>query len=404
MLLQLPIQARMLTVAHWALADLRREAAISIMSVFLLFLLIGPPLFLEVLRVGVVENWAANLQADPRNREVVIIGEVPVSDTEIAELRNLPLTGFIVPEPSTFISTIRLQAQGRPVAMNMRTSAHGDPILGDTPAPTAPDQLTLTETAARVLEVSQGDEVQMTLRRRPREGPQENLTIQLEIDAIVPEEVWSDEVAFLHPARAAGAALWLQPGSGRQNALAEPGEDVWRSFRIYATEVRKAPLLAYELRQLGFETRIASEQVSLLVSLSDGLRSLMTISVFGGMGGLSVAVWLLQVLSVARHRREIALMAAAGMDRAGLIAFFALQGLMLSVLALLLAILCLLPMLRFSNAFADRFLKRVDVNAGVDPITLTSAATIVLVLSLTAAAIAAWRIRRFDLSVDLRAD
>lgn len=404
MMRSLPFFARLLTVAHWAMADLRRDDAISVMSVLLLFLLIGPSLFLEVLRAGVIESWAAALQADPRNREVMIIGERPVSDAEIAELRELPLTGFIVPEPSTFISTVRLQAQGRPMAMNMRTSAAGDPLLGDTPAPTSPEQVTLTHAAALALGVSRGDEVQMTLRRRPREGPQENLIILLRVAAVLPQEVWSEEVAFLNPARAAGAALWLQPGSGRQNALAELGEDVWRSFRIYATEVRQAPLLAQELTRQGFETRIASEQVALLVNLSDGLRSLMRISVIGGIGGLSVAVWLLQVLSVARHRREIALMAAAGLDRAGLITFFVLQGLMLSLLALLLAIMCLFPMLRFSNTFADRFLQSADASAGVDPMILASAAAAVLSLSLTAAAVAAWRIRRFDLSADLRAD
>lgn len=400
----LPFFARLLTVAHWAMADLRRDVAISVMSVLLLFLLIAPPLFLEVLRAGVVESWAAALQADPRNREVMIIGERPVSDAEIAELRDLPLTGFIVPEPSTFISTVRLQAQGRPMAMNMRTSAVGDPLLGDTPAPTSSEQVTLTHAAALALGVSRGDEVQMTLRRRPREGPQENLIILLRVAAVVPQAVWSEEIAFLNPERAAGAALWLQPGSGRQNALAELGEDVWRSFRIYATEVRQAPLLAQELTRQGFETRIASEQVALLVNLSDGLRSLMRISVIGGIGGLSVAVWLLQVLSVARHRREIALMAAAGLDRAGLITFFVLQGLILSLLALLLAIMCLFPMLRFSNAFADRFLQSADASAGVDLMILASAAAAVLSLSLTAAAVAAWRIRRFDLSADLRAD
>ena len=97
-------------------------------------------------------------------------------------------------------------------------------------------------------------------------------------------------------------------------------------------------------------------------------------------------------------------MAAAGLDRAGLITFFVLQGLMLSLLALLLAIMCLFPMLRFSNAFADRFLQSADASAGVDPMILASAAAAVLSLSLTAAAVAAWRIRRFDLSADLRAD
>jgi putative ABC transport system permease protein len=401
---KLPFKARFSTIVIWAFADLRRDLIISFMSVILLFLLIGPPLFLEVLRTGVVENWAAALQTDPRNREVVIIGETSLSNADLAALKALPQTGFVVPEPSTFISTVRLQASGRPVAMHMRTSAPGDPILGPAPAPTTPDQVTLTESAALLLGVATGDILTMTLRRRPRNKEQENLSISLQVLAVVPKEIWNEEVAFLHPARAAGATLWLQPSSGRQDALAGLGDDVWRSFRIYADKVRQAPLLAEQLNGLGYETRIASEQVSLLVKLSDGLRRLMAISVIGGMAGLSVAVWLLQVLSVARHRREIALMTAAGLDRAGLITFFVFQGLILSALALLLAIGCILPMRDVASTFSDRFLQSASGSGSFDPTLVFSAAIAVFCLALGAAASAAWRIRKFDLSADLRAD
>lgn len=401
---RLPFRSRLTTVIQWAWADLRRDSMISGMSITLLFLLIGPPLFLEVLRGGVVESWAATLQADPRNREIIVIGEAPLSDADIATLASLPETGFVVPEPSTFISTVRLQAQDRRAVLDMRTSAPGDPILGPAPAPQSPDEVTLTAGAAERLDVTEGDMLDMTLRRLFRDGRTEVLIVSLSVKGIVPAEVWPGEIAFFHPSRAAGAALWLDPGSGRTEALAQPGEDVWRSIRIYAAKVREAPKLADKLTQRGFETRIASEQVALLVNLSDGLRRLMTITVIGGLAGLAVAVWLLQVLSVARRRREIALMAAAGLDRTGLIGFFVLQGLMLSSAALCLAVLCLFPMRRFATTFADRFLQSASEGVGLESSTLVAAAFAVLCLSLIAAATAAWRIKGFDLSADLRAD
>lgn len=402
--LRLPMLPRFATTLGWALADLRRDAVISAMSVFLLFLLIGPPLFLEVLRAGVVEGWATTLQTDPRNREVVVIGERGVTDADLSALRVLPETGFVVPEPSTFISSVRLQGGGRPVALNMRTSAGGDPVLGPAAAPSNPDQVTLTATAAQQLQVGVGDTINMTLRRQPRDRPQEILSIPLRVVGMIPPTVWDEEAVFIHPLRAAGATLWLQPGSARHDALATPKEEVWRSIRIYARQVRHAPQLATRLNAMGFETRVASEQVALLVNLSDGLRGLMVISVVGGLCGLCVAVWLLQVLSVARRRREIALMAAAGLDRAGLIAFFVLQGVMLSAAALFLAAVCLVPMRGFAAAFADRFVQSVGGAGEVDLATLAAGAAAILALSFFAAAIAAWRIRHFDLSADLRAD
>lgn len=244
----------------------------------------------------------------------------------------------------------------------------------------------------------------MTLRRLLRDGSQENLTIPLQVSGIVPAETWTGEIAFLHPARAAGATLWLQPGSGNTDAIAAPGADVWRSLRIYAVEVRQAPALAAELTRLGFDTRIASEQVSLLVTLSDGLRRLMSVTVLGGLAGLTVAVWLLQVLSVSRRQREIALMETIGLDRAGIIIFFVLQALILSIAALLLAALLLLPMHRFAITFAQSFLQRSEDGSGLDITTLATAAGAVLCLALAAGAVAAWRIHRLDLSTDLRAD
>ncbi|MBQ4823640.1 hypothetical protein J4729_03615 [Leisingera sp. HS039] len=44
----------------------------------------------------------------PQNREVIIIGETLLTEARLAELAALPQTGFLVPEPSTFISTVRL--------------------------------------------------------------------------------------------------------------------------------------------------------------------------------------------------------------------------------------------------------------------------------------------------------
>lgn len=398
------IGARVATVTRWALADLRHDGPISAMSILLLFLLIGPPLFLAVIRAEVVEGWAAALQADPRNREITIIGEIPLTDEQVRQLSVMDLVGFVVPESSTFVSSIRLQGAGRPAVLDMRTSGPGDPILGATPPPLGVDDVTLTAAAAEMLQVGVGDPVALTLRRQPRDRGRETLTVALSVVGIVPATVWPGEIALMHPDRAAGAALWLSPQSDRADALSRTGEDRWRSVRIYAAQVRDAPDLAKVLRARGLETRIASEQITLLVTLSDGLRRLMTLTVAGGLCGLGVAVWLLQVLAVARRRREIALMSAAGLDRLALVAFFVVQGLMLSGVALVFAGVALVPMRQFASTFAAQFTLNTQGAVGMSLPTLAGCAAGVLGLTMIAGTLAASRIRKLDLSTDLRAD
>ena len=404
----LPWWPRLITVTVWALLDLRRDAAISIMSVLMLFLLLGPPLFLGVVQTTVVEGWAARLQSDPRNREVKIIGEVSgpeaLTDVTIARLMDDPLVGFVVPEASTFIATGRFQGPSRPATLDILTSTTGDPILGGTPAPTATGEIALTEAAAQLLAVTTGQSVELTLRRQPRNRQAEALRVPLTVIGIVPASAWSGEIAFVHPDLAGGAALWQAPQSGRPDVFLGPGDQAWKSMRIYAAEVRSAPALAHRLEAMGFETRIASDQVSLLVTLSDGLQHLMRIAVTAGLAGLAVAVWLLQVLAVARRHREIALMGVAGLDRAGNMLFFVVQSLMLCAGALALAGVAIVPVQGFANGFARRFLLETSQVDALPPLLLAAAALLVLGLALLSALLAAWRIRSIDLTTHLRSD
>jgi len=398
--------ARARTILAWALADLARDRVVSVMSVALLLLLLVPPLFLAVIRVSIIEGWAASLQADPRNREVIIVGEAPLTEEDLARIAGWPETGFLVPEPTTFVSSTRLVGPGGPASLDMQTSALGDPILGGISGPDDPDGVTLTHAAAKALGVATGDMVDLTLRRDPANGPREFLSVALTVTGVVPPDIWPGQIAFLSPLRAAGVTEWLAPGSGLSSAMPSGSASPWRSMRIYATEVRSAPALAARLDAEGFDTRIASEQVSRLVTLSDGLRDLMTLTVTAGLVGLAVAVWLLQMLAVARRQADIALMAVAGLGPLSLIGFFMSQAIVLVCGALALAAFALWPMTHFAADFANRFVVLQDamIPGRLPVIGLVGAAALILLLALTAGGTATWRLRRMDLSKHLRAD
>ena len=376
--------ARARTILAWALADLARDRVVSVMSVALLLLLLVPPLFLAVIRVSVIEGWAASLQADPRNREVIIVGETPLTEADLARIAGWPETGFLVPEPTTFVSSTRLVGPGGPASLDMQTSAPGDPILGGIAGPDGPDGVTLTQAAAEALGVTTGDMVDLTLRRDPANGPREFLSVALTVTGVVPPDIWPGEIAFLSPLRAAGVTEWLAPGSGLSSAMPSGSASPWRSMRIYATEVRSAPALAARLDAEGFDTRIASEQVSRLVTLSDGLRDLMTLTVTSGLVGLAVA----------------------GLGPLSLIGFFMSQAIVLVCGALALAALALWPMTHFAADFANRFVVLQDamIPGRLPVLGLVGAAALVLLLALTAGGTATWRLRRMDLSKHLRAD
>ena len=391
------------TILKWAVADILHERRLSILMVFLVVCLIAPAMVGVATQKAVIQGWTTMLDKDVRNREIIIIGEYDVTNDLLGTIATWPEVGFFVPEPSAFVASARFKMpEGRAQRFDVRTSAKGDPILGDI-TPPGPDGVVLTAEAAAALGATAGDRILLQLRREPKAAPVEFADIELDVLGIIPETRWPGRMAFLSPGRAEGLNRWIaSPGED-----GEPGIDYdradWRSLRIYANDVATAPVLRNRLEQSGFETRLNTDQVVRLVTLSRGLKALSTNLLALGMIGFAVAILLLQRLAVQRKAEALALMSVAGLSRREMTLFLMIQAGFMTFSGVVLALFLLVPLKSLINRLAEALVPGVPP-AGVDPILWVVGAIGTIGLTLVLTWYAARDIARLDFPKLLRND
>lgn len=327
---------------RFALADLRHDRFLSVVGILLLAALIAPPLVLHTIRVGLVETWARDLARDLRNREVVIIGENTITAPDLARIADWPETGFVVPEPSFFVSTQRARksgARGAALDLDLRTTGPADPVMtAVTDAPLGASEITLSARAADRLEVTVGEQITLLLARTPRDGGPVRVPVELTVRAVVPPSRWAGTDGFVMPETLLGFRDWLTFVS--EDPLAPPPLDtaVWQSLRIYAPTVAGAVALRDRLDQDGFETRLMTDQVDRILKLETGLRQIFSIVMALSATAFVITAFLLQWLSFVRKKRDLALMSVIGMTRGDLAVFAVFQGAVMTALGCLLSL------------------------------------------------------------------
>lgn len=395
-------------VGVWALRDLILDWRMTLLSVLLLAGLAVSPLVLHVVRVGVVEGWVQSLAKDPRNREVVVISERNLPVPLVDEIAGWPETGFAIPEPTAFISSVRLEGPSGIEAMDMRTSATGDPILGQTNAPDA-QSVTLTQQAADLLGVGTGDEVRLIGSRLPSASPREIIRVPMTVAGIVPEATWGGRIAFLAPERAAGLTDWIANADGppsppgRDATLREVGQGPWSGLRIYATDIALVEALRDRLRAAGFDVRLDTDQVARMMSLSDALGQLAATILWVGATVFVLAALSLQLLSITRRRREVALMSAAGLSLGDLAFFFVVQSAVVTAAGLALAGIMVIPARGLAGGLALSMAGTATVPP-LSPVPILLAGMVALLLAAGVSVLASSALRRLDVAQLLRGD
>lgn len=382
-----PIRAAVIT--QWALRDLVHERGLSLLMVLLVLCLITPAMVVVMARAAVIDGWTAMLETDARNRSVIIVGERDVTPELLADIASWRETGFVVPEPSAFVGSTRfLPAQGQPQRLDTWTSAPGDPVLGALAAPDD-DSVVLTAAAAVRLGAQPGDVLRVTLRREPVAAPVEFVEIPLLLTGVIPDTQWSGDIAFLSPARTAGIDRWtINPGNPHPPLLMPDEPSRWRSIRIYAPVVAEAPALRDRLEQSGFETRLNTDQVLRMATMSDGLQALATSMVALCAVGFAVAVFLLQRLAVLRKAETLALMSVAGMSRRDMTLFLLVQAAVVTLAGVALAGMAMIPLRTLVERLSEALVPGVppaDTNVVLILIGGLAATVIALCFTLVAA-------------------
>jgi ABC-type lipoprotein release transport system permease subunit len=109
-------------------------------------------------------------------------------------------------------------------------------------------------------------------------------------------------------------------------------------MRIYAPQVADATRLRDRLDDLGFETRLMTDQVDRILKLETGLRQVFRIVLILSATAFVITAFLLQWMSVVRKKRDFALMSVLGLTSRHLTAFPVFQGALLTTIAGLLSL------------------------------------------------------------------
>lgn len=170
-----------------AAADLRHERLLSLCLVLALAAVLTPLLVLMGLKHGTITTLRERLIQDPVYREIRPIQARPYSDDWFDDYRWRPEVAFLLPTilPISSIVQAFSDAVSAPITLDVIPTGPGDVLLETygVPIPNA-GQIVLSDTAARMLQLAQGDSLQVRIDRN-RDGRREQVTDTLAVRAIL---------------------------------------------------------------------------------------------------------------------------------------------------------------------------------------------------------------------------
>jgi putative ABC transport system permease protein len=344
-----------------------------------------PLLLIAGLKTGFIEGMLTQLRADPRNLEVIIIGNRALDSTWFQTVSGSPAAGFVIPNTRSLSATITLaNDQGGTIGdVQMIPTAAGDPLLGGLPVPAADDAVILSAATARKLGVAAGDTIRAAVQRRMN-GQDQASVRSLQVQGIAPENLATGDFAFVTLRL---LVLSEDYRDGSAESINAPGPDeaalktrAYASARLYARDLDQVEALGEAVEKTGVSTRLRSQQIAVVRTLDHGLNWVAGIIVLLGMVGVACSIAVSQWLGVERRRREISVLRLIGLTRANALVMLVAEALAVAACAFLVACIVFLIL----SPLADRLIAAVEIIDG--PICRLGLAQFLLLFAVTALA------------------
>jgi len=349
--------AQFSNIIRLSFRDYSHEWRMSGCFILALSSVLAPMMILFGLKFGIVSTMIHELVENPVNREIKPIGSGRYNDAWIDQYRNRGDVEFIIPKTRALAATIQLRSTtaNRIVSTELLATAAGDPLLaGLTSVPKNYSQVILSQSAARKLKVSTGDEIDASLARQ-FQGKRERVHLSLEVIDIADEVVTARSVAFVNldlliaseqfkDGRAVPELGW----DGNSDALAER---VYPSFRLYARSIYDVENLVDDLENAGARVKANVGEINTVQSIDENLSVIFwIIACVGGLGfsfSLGASLW----ANVDRKRKELSVLRLVGFKSGRIIMFPVLQAGYTAILGWLLAVLVYLSFEYLINFF-----------------------------------------------------
>jgi len=392
------------TILRLALADFGHDWKVSACLVLALAAVLVPLLVLFGLKSGIVSTMRDRLLADPRNLEITLVGSYRLQPDWFTALSALPETGFVMPRTRSLAATLDVMGEsGRAVsAIELVPTGAGDPLLRDIAPPAGLGDILISRSVAQKLALAEGDGI-TGLLARSRDGVRDVLRLPLTIRAILPEAVFGRDGAFVTLELLALAEDFRD---GEAVSFEAPPQDIaardFASARLFARDLDAVAPLADRLRRDGIEIRTRANDIETVKAIDRALSF-----IFSVIAGIAVGGYLLSLASnlwanVERKRRELALMRLVGFSTAAVIAFPAIQALLVALLGAGLSSAVAWGVALSFNASLASNLAGGEFVCRLLPEDLAIAALATALLALLASSIGGYRAARIDPAESLR--
>ncbi len=376
---------RLAQVATLAAKGLWFHRRLTLYQMIGLAAVLVPLLLIAGLKNGFIEGMLAQLRADPRNLEVIIIGNRNLDSTWFQTVSGSPAAGFVIPNTRSLSATITLaNDQGGTVGdVQMIPTAAGDPLLGGLQVPAADGAVILSAATARKLGVAAGDTIRAAVQRR-MDGQDQASIRSLQVQSIAPENLAIGDFAFvtlrllvLSEDYRDGKAESIDAGGPNEAALKDRS---YASARLYARDLDQVEALGGAVEKTGVSVRLRSQQIAVVRTLDHGLNWVAGIIVLLGMVGVACSIAVSQWLGVERRRREISVLRLIGLTRANALLMLLAEALVVAACAFVAACIVFLVL----SPLADTLIAAVEIIDG--PICRLAPGQFLLLFAVTAVA------------------
>ncbi|MBV9834506.1 MAG: hypothetical protein JO055_08885, partial [Alphaproteobacteria bacterium] len=231
-----------------ALADATHEWRSTLCLVLALAAVLAPLLILFGLRYGVVQTLADRMTRDPRNLEIVPIGAGRFDAAFFEKVASWPDVAFMIPKTRSISATIDIFREGgSPLPAEMIPTKSGDPLLAGHPIPTSDRQVVLTADAARKIgNVKAGARIHGVIGRTV-DGRTENVRLELEVIAVLPDAALNGEAVFLPLQTLADTESFREgfavPAFKAEGPQRPADPRLYAGFRLYGRTIYDIPVL-----------------------------------------------------------------------------------------------------------------------------------------------------------------
>jgi len=233
------------TILRISLRDYSHERLLSICTILGLAAVLTPLLILFGVKSGIVNTMVDRLVQDPRNLEILPVGSSRFDQDWFVMVSKRPETAFIIPQTRSIAANMVLyhEADGkqRTLGVDLIPTDTGDPLIEKWgKAPVESHGLVLSASAARKLNAEAGEQIAGRIGRS-FQGRKEQVSIDLEVVAVLPNEAFSRDAAFVR-LRLLEAIEDYRDGFraeeyGWPGEPKPPKEREYPSFRLYARSI-----------------------------------------------------------------------------------------------------------------------------------------------------------------------